>query len=53
MTIVATLEHYRLRQYNAFMQQPMPTAEERIAVLNQLKQLITQQIGRASCRERV
>ncbi|PSU57455.1 coniferyl aldehyde dehydrogenase [Photobacterium phosphoreum] len=42
MTIVATLEHYRLRQYNAFMQQPMPTAEERIAVLNQLKQLITQ-----------
>ncbi|MEC6797920.1 coniferyl aldehyde dehydrogenase [Photobacterium sp. S4TG1] len=42
LLIASRLEQYRQRQYDAFMQQPMPTVEERIVALKALKQLITQ-----------
>lgn len=41
MISVAKLEHYRLCQHQAFMQQPMPSLDIRISDLKKLKQLIT------------
>ncbi|PSU99156.1 coniferyl aldehyde dehydrogenase [Photobacterium kishitanii] len=42
LSISGVLEQRRQQQYQAFMYQPMPTAEMRIADLKILKQLITQ-----------
>ncbi|OBU28864.1 coniferyl aldehyde dehydrogenase [Photobacterium kishitanii] len=42
LSISDVLEQRRQQQYQAFMHQPMPTAEMRIADLKILKQLITQ-----------
>ncbi|WP_394167279.1 coniferyl aldehyde dehydrogenase [Photobacterium piscicola] len=42
LLIASRLEQYRQCQYDAFILQPMPTVEERIAALKALKQLITQ-----------
>ncbi|WP_297482744.1 coniferyl aldehyde dehydrogenase [uncultured Photobacterium sp.] len=40
LLIASALEQYRQRQYDAFMQQPMPMVEDRIATLKKVKQLI-------------
>lgn len=42
LLIASVLEQYRQRQYDAFMQQPMPMVEDRIAALKKVKQLIIQ-----------
>ncbi|WP_232603041.1 hypothetical protein [Photobacterium carnosum] len=42
LLITSVLEQYRQRQYDAFMQQPMPMVEDRIAALKKVKQLIIQ-----------
>lgn len=42
LLIASRLEQYRQRQYDAFMQQPMPMVEDRIAALKKVKQLIIQ-----------